>query len=100
MPILKSHTAHTSSRLPLLLPTDGRNAVQATAASAAASDQTSPENTKTRVFNTALALTGLEYGVAKAESQHRLILQHTSEEIEEAELDEAWDLNAAQDAPT
>jgi hypothetical protein len=28
------------------------------------------------------------------------ILQHNSEDIEEAELDEGWDLNAAEDAPT
>jgi hypothetical protein len=26
--------------------------------------------------------------------------EETSEDIEEAELDEAWDLNAAEDAPT
>jgi hypothetical protein len=48
-----------------------RSTVQATAASAAASDQTSPENKKARVFNTALTLTGLKYGVAKAESQRQ-----------------------------
>jgi hypothetical protein len=28
------------------------------------------------------------------------ILQHTSEDIEEVELDEGWDLNATEVAPT
>jgi hypothetical protein len=53
MPILKSHTA---SRLPLFLPTDGGNVVQATVASATASNVASPENKKALVFNTALVI--------------------------------------------
>jgi hypothetical protein len=70
MPILK---AHTSYRLPLFLPTDGRNAVRATAASAIASAEASyvNERKKALVFNTALVFIVLQDGVAKAESQYQ-----------------------------
>jgi hypothetical protein len=67
-PILK---AHTSYRLPLFLPTDGRNAVRPTAASARASAEASSEKKKALVFNTALVHIVLQDGVAKAESQYQ-----------------------------
>jgi hypothetical protein len=104
MPILKTHM---SSRPPLILPTDCRNAVRttgvsttasdqisklacsipnwvvrATADSATASDQASPDNKKPSVFDSALALEGIEfnsllalagpaYGVSQAGNQHQ-----------------------------
>jgi hypothetical protein len=63
---------HTSSRLPLFLPTAGRNAVQATATSATtASDQATKRALRMRKLAFSI-LTGLEYGVgAKADSQHQ-----------------------------
>jgi hypothetical protein len=57
MPILK---AHMSYRLPLFLPTDARNAVRPTAASAVASAEAS-----------SLVLIVLQDGVDKAESQYQ-----------------------------
>ena len=69
MPILK---AHTSYRLPLFLPTDGRNVVRATAASAIASDEASTEKKRALVFNTALALIVLQDGVVIAQNQHQI----------------------------
>jgi hypothetical protein len=59
-PVLKSLT---SSGRPSFLPTDGRNAVRATALCATASDKASPDNKKARIFNSVLAIAGLEYGV-------------------------------------
>jgi hypothetical protein len=50
---------------------DGRVALRATIASAIASDEASSGRKKALVFNTALALIGLEDGEAKEESQHQ-----------------------------
>jgi hypothetical protein len=63
--------AHTSCRLPLFLPADGRNTVRATAASAIASDKASNEKKRALVFNTALALIVLQDGVVIAQNQHQ-----------------------------
>jgi hypothetical protein len=68
MPILKTHTSY---RLPVFLPTDGRNAVRATAASAIASAEASSEKKKALVFKTALVLMVFQDGMAKAESQYQ-----------------------------
>jgi hypothetical protein len=54
----------------MFLPTDCRNAVRAAAASATTNDQTSPKNKKARVFNSALALVGVEHDGPQAESRH------------------------------
>ena len=68
MPILKTQTSY---RLPVFLPTDGRNAVRATAASAIASAEASSEKKKALVFKTALVLMVFQDGMAKAESQYQ-----------------------------
>jgi hypothetical protein len=64
--------AHTSCRLPLFLPADGRNTVRATAASAIASDEGSTEKKAALVSNTAPALIVLEDGVVIAENQYQI----------------------------
>jgi hypothetical protein len=52
-------------------PTDGRNAVRTTVASAIASAEASFGKKEALVFNTALVLIVLQEGLAKAESQHQ-----------------------------
>jgi hypothetical protein len=71
MPIMK---VQTSCRLPFFLPTDGRKAVRATAASAIASAEASSGKKEALVFNTALVLIVLQDGVAnlKAHTSCRL----------------------------
>jgi LSD1 subclass zinc finger protein len=62
MLILKAHTFYwncQSCRLPLFLPTGGREAVRATAASAIASAEASSGKKKVVVFNTTLVLISL-----------------------------------------
>jgi hypothetical protein len=68
VPILKSLT---SSRRPFALPTDGRKAGQATAVNATTKAIKQALTTRKLTFQSALALIGLEYGMAQTEIQHQ-----------------------------